>query len=503
MDIIDDFLNRITMYKAVLYALIILFLVTLVYSFIGIIYYSPLALIESILVLLVTCLVSNLVFAKIFKASVNIESFAITAFILFFILSPISDRSQILIFVLAGLIAMGSKYILSLHKKHIFNPAAISLVALGLFGATQVNWWVGNSYLFPITLLLGFLVLRKVRKFTMFGVYFIAGLFSIALFTWVNNGDVLSILLTAIVSYPILFLGVFMLTEPQTTPPTRKNQIPYSAIVGLLSGAQLHLGPIYSSPELAIVIGNIFAYVVSFKERLTMTLISKKELAPFIYEFSFKPNKKFNFTPGQYLEWTLPHKHFDSRGVRRFFSIDSSPTEDNIMLALKTSPKKGSSFKNRLLDFQPGDKIYASLLLGEFTLPENINEKMVFIAGGIGITPFRSMIKYLVDKNKKSDIVLFYSNSDVNDFVYKDLFETAKKVGLKTVLVLTKNYENINWDGCRGRLTAEIFKKEVPDYVYRTYYLSGPEPMIKSYKKLLKGLGIGPHKIKTDYFSGY
>ncbi len=503
MRIIDDFLNQLTMYKTVLFALIVLFLVSLIYSVVGVIFYSPLAIIESILILLATCLVANIIFSKIFKAPVNVESFAITALILFFILSPISDKSQIYIFVLAGVLAMGSKYILALHKKHIFNPAAISLVILGLIGSTQVNWWVGNSYLFPVTLLLGLLVVRKVRKFTMVGTFFLSGLFSIALFAFVNNANILETLFTAIVSWPILFLGFFMLTEPQTTPSGRRMQVPYAIIVGIISGAQLHLGPIYSSPELAIVIGNVFSYIVSFKERLTLTLISKKELGPNIFEFSFKPNKKFSFLPGQYLEWTLPHKHFDSRGVRRFFSIDSSPTEDNILLALKTDPKKSSSFKRKLLEFNSGDKIYASLLSGEFTLPLNSDEKLVFIAGGIGITPFRSIIKYLLDKNKKRDIVLFYSNSNEREFIYQDLFESAKKIGLKTVLVLTKNYENINWNGCRGRLTAEILKNEVPDFVHRTYYLSGPELMVNSYKKLLKELGIGPHKIKTDYFSGY
>lgn len=503
MRTIDNLLNNFTTYKVVLYGLIFLSSISIFFSGVGIVPFPTTNLIVSLILILVSCFISNFIFAKIFKVQTNLESFAITALILFLILTPYEFGSSSLNYILFSTIAMGSKYVLAIHKKHIFNPAAFSLVVIGLFGAYQGEWWIGNNFLLPFVLLTGLLIVRKVRKFSLFISYFIFALLSISLFAYLNGSDVLKILSQAISSWPLIFLGTVMLTEPLTMPPSRRLQIIYGVIVGVLTGVQFNIGPFYSTSETALVIGNIFSYLVSFRKRLVLEFIEKIQLSPNIYELVFRFPKSLTFLPGQYFEWTLGHKRPDVRGVRRYFTIASSPTENSVKIGVRIESSKGSSFKKALLSLNPGQKIYAGSLAGDFTLPKNKNEKLVFIAGGIGITPFRSFVKFMIDKKEKRDIVLFYSNSDSENFVYKDIFNSAKQNGLKTIYVLTKNYENINWNGYRGRLTLEIIKKEVPDFSDRTYYLSGPVTMVDSYKNLLRRLGIKPQKIITDYFPGF
>ena len=126
-----------------------------------------------------------------------------------------------------------------------------------------------------------------------------------------------------------------------------------------------------------------------------------------------------------------------------------------------------------------------SVKAGNFTLPKDKAEKLVFIAGGIGITPYRSMIKFLIDTNSHRDIVLFYAVSTPSDFVYKELFDKAgKTIGLKTEYVV-------------GRIDEEIIKK-APDYKNRKFYLSGPQGMVNAYKILLNQLHQLASTVKSD-----
>jgi glycine betaine catabolism B len=227
------------------------------------------------------------------------------------------------------------------------------------------------------------------------------------------------------------------------------------------------------------------------------------KLTPQIYHFSFSSSQKLDFKPGQYLEWTVPHKRPDLRGNRRYFTIASSPTEKDIQLGVRFE-QKGSSFKKALLDLDDQRKIVASQLTGDFTLPNDKKKKLVFIAGGIGVTPFRSIAKYLIDKNEKRDIVLFFACSSPTEFIYQEIFDKAKNIGLRTNYVITKK-ENApkNWQGIVGYLSPETVREKLPDYKERDYYLSGPISMVEAYKSLLSKLGIPKHRIHTDYFPGF
>ncbi|MEK7572180.1 MAG: oxidoreductase [Patescibacteria group bacterium] len=500
LHLIDSFLNRITMYRLVLYGLLILAAYTVFMGLSGFISFTATQLLFSGTILFITCYVTNYLLAKTVTAPTNVESSTITSLILFFILSPFSETHQIATLVLAGVIAMTSKYLLAIHKKHLFNPAAIAAVILGIMGSPQVSWWIASSVLIPLTLIVGLLIVRKIRRFTLFFSFIITSFLVLTISGIAETRNLIDLWIETIISWPIIFLATIMLTEPATTPPTKKLQMIYGSLVGVFFNIPFHFGPIFSTPELALALGNIFSYIVSPKQKLFLTFKEKVQLANQTYEFVFQPNQKPTYHAGQYLEWTLPHAHADSRGNRRYFTVASAPTEQEIRLGVRFNTPP-SSFKKDLLDLPKGKQLVAGQLGGDFTLPQDATEKLVFIAGGIGITPFRSMTKYLLDTKEKRDIVLLYANKTEEEIAYKELFGEALRIGMKTVYILSD--AQADWQGKTGHIDEKMLQEEIVDYKERTYYLSGPIAMVDAYKRLLKQIGIATNKIVTDYFPGF
>ena len=164
---------------------------------------------------------------------------------------------------------------------------------------------------------------------------------------------------------------------------------------------------------------------------------------------------------------------------------------------------KSSSFKKALLAMKKGDQIIASNLDGEFILSPDPSKSCVFIAGGIGITPFRSMIKYLLDKKLSRPITLLYSNKNKDEITFEDIFEEYKKAfGLKTVYTLTDDVP-LGWKVRKGYINEAMIKQEAPDYKNKLFFISGPQLMVQSFRKMLISMGVDKNTIKTDYFPGY
>jgi ferredoxin-NADP reductase len=300
-----------------------------------------------------------------------------------------------------------------------------------------------------------------------------------------------------------VFVAGVMLTEPLTAPPTRNLKRVYALLTGALFVPQMHIGALYSTPELALAAGNVFSWLVSPKERVILRLKRKARVAPGVVDFYFAPSQRLTFRPGQYLECTLAHPNADARGVRRYFTIASSPTEQDIQLGVRFY-KRSSTFKTALYGLGGRTKLLGGQIAGDFTLPNDTGRKLVFIAGGIGVTPFRSMLKYLLDTNQRRDIVMLYANRNANDFVYQDvLSEAQSRLGMRAVYTVT-NQASVpaNWAGARGRIDAQMIQSVVPDYRERTFYLSGPPEMVDEHERALRGLGVRRTRIKKDYFSG-
>jgi len=204
---IDIFLNSITMYKLVLWGLGVLCLIGVGLAFLGILPYGGLPYVYSAALLLIICYFSNILLSKIFKAPLNPESSVITAFILFFIMFPATSLLDARDLLLVGLLAMASKYIVALHKRHLFNPAAFAVFIMGLIGSGNAVWWVGSKALLPFTIILAVLILRKIKRFEMFFSFIVVG----AITTLLTNREAF---FQNFLSYPLIFLGSIMLTEP-------------------------------------------------------------------------------------------------------------------------------------------------------------------------------------------------------------------------------------------------------------------------------------------------
>ena len=237
--------------------------------------------------------------------------------------------------------------------------------------------------------------------------------------------------------------------------------------------------------------------------KFVLELKEKIQVAADVYDFLFTPNKKLIFKPGQYLGLILGNGDQDGKDRRRYFSIASSPTEADIRIGIKFHFKP-NSLTQSMLSLKSGHKLEVSQLAGDFVLSKNKNKKLVFIAGGIGVTPFRSMIKSLLDTKAKRDIVLLYSNYKPADILYKDIFDKAEeRLGIKTIYTVTDVPCPEDWRGERGFIDEKMIKRAVPDYKERIFYLSGSNSMVVAFEEILQKMGVKKRQIKKDFFPGF
>ena len=237
-------------------------------------------------------------------------------------------------------------------------------------------------------------------------------------------------------------------------------------------------------------------YLLPLKER--------KEIAEDTMAFWFDiSGTNFNFKPGQYAVFTLINPPLtDEEGNIRNFSIASSPKNKNqIMIA---SRMRNTAFKNSLKSIKIGTKVKISGPLGSFTLHENNKKPAVFLAGGIGITPFRSMIEFAAQEKLSHKIYLFYSNKTPKSTAFlKDLEDFSKKNKNFKFIPTVTEYEGKDWKYEFGRCNIEMIKKYVKDIKKPIYYSAGPPGMVAAMKAMLLESGIKEDNIKTEDFVGY
>lgn len=199
--------------------------------------------------------------------------------------------------------------------------------------------------------------------------------------------------------------------------------------------------------------------------------------------------QNFIFYPGQFLDIELPVK--DSLGPTRILSLSSSPSEDFIILTYK---KGVTPFKKKLETLKPGDIIQSSHPAGTVVIDDS--SPIVFMSGGIGIAPHRSMIKWAVDQKLDLPITLIYSNSD-EDFIFKKELDEWQKIypKLKIHYIVTSK---------EGRLDEAKFNKlnPKPYTLNPIFYLAGPPAMVDSFEEILLKLEIDQTSIRTDRFDG-
>ncbi len=504
MKYIDSFLNKFTMYKFTMYYLLVIIGMAVIFSFFKIILYNPLDILLSTILAVISCYIFNWIFSVIFKAPTSSDSAIITALILV-LLIPTKFPMNATFILLASFLAMASKYFATIDKHHLFNPAAVSLAAIALLSPEHsAIWWVGTTPLMPFIVIGGLLLMRKIQRESMVITFFISYFIILGAIAIFKNESILTLWQKSILESSLFFLGFVMLTEPLTSPATKIKRIYYAIFVSILFATpQINLFNFSLTPELALCVGNVFSYIISPFQRLELFLKEKRQIAYDTYEFAFEKPKKFAFIPGQYMEWTLPHNDVDLRGNRRYFSLSSGPLDNEISIAVRfyTPP---SSFKKNLLDLNGDKKIIASQVAGDFTLSKDLDKPLVFIAGGIGIAPFKSMIKNIMDKKLKANIILLYANRHIEDIAYKNLLDQAEKFGIKTIYTLTDVKSTPkDWKSETGYVNENLIKREIPDFKNRIFYISGPQLMVDNFKEILGKIGVKRKNIKSDFFPGY
>ena len=255
---LPDFLRRMRVHRLMLYYLLALLAVAMALCIAGLLPYAARDLAFSALLITAATWSGNWLFARAWGAKSDMESILITALILTLIITPMAftDASAIGYAIFASLWAAASKFLLTLGRRPLFNPAAFGVALAAVAFGASVSWWIGGSlYLLPIILLGGVMIMAKMRNFNMLAAFAIA---SLAVIAWTSHTPLQAAAGFTIHSMFLFFVFV-MLTEPRTAPNGRTNRMLYGALVGLLFAPAIHIGPIYSTPELALLIGNVFA----------------------------------------------------------------------------------------------------------------------------------------------------------------------------------------------------------------------------------------------------
>ena len=502
MQRIDGFLNHTTMYRLVLYYCAALLAADFGLGLAGMAQHDPAQLLFSTAIICAVAYSVNRVFAAVWRVPANVESVWITALIVALIMSPVAPADWYGMAGLAVAAAAGiaSKFLLAINRKHIFNPVALGVLVSAYVLNEPATWWVGGTvWLLPITLVGGLLILRKLQRFEMVLAYLGAAL-CIAIGA-ADFGTYFITLKETILASPLLFLGFAMLTEPMTAPAARWPSLIFATLVGVTSSTAFHVSAFYPTPEMALLLGNAMAWVINPKHRFKLVLHRVEKTASGCYDYVFNSNRQIQHQAGQYLDWTMQVPRSDVRGNRRTFTIASSPSESELRLGVKFYGQP-SAYKTAMLNMQPGDVVYAAQLAGDFVLPKG-NDKIAFIAGGIGITPFRAMIQHMLDVGDKRTTTLFYGNNRAAEIAYVDVFNRAEsELGLRTVYAVAERAQaQTNFHS--GFIDADLIMREMPDYAERLFYISGPRAMVQTFEKVLGELGIARNRIKTDFFPGF
>jgi len=225
---------------------------------------------------------------------------------------------------------------------------------------------------------------------------------------------------------------------------------------------------------------------------MKLNLLRRHTEVPGVESFIFKPMEPLAWKAGQYLHYVLHHEPTDDRGSDRWFTVASAPFESEVMITTRHADTKGSSFKEALFAMKTGEEIEISSVEGSFTV-EDASQVYVFIAGGIGITPFHSILKEADKNGTKLSVHLIYANRDEN-VPYKD------ELG-----GFAKNNPNIkiSYVTSPSRVDEAKVRELVPDISKPIFYLSGPAPMVFSLAETLKSMKIPEEHIKLDDFPGY
>lgn len=220
------------------------------------------------------------------------------------------------------------------------------------------------------------------------------------------------------------------------------------------------------------------------------------------FRFDVVGRSDVRYKAGQYFFVTIK---IDGQEAEHHFTISSSPMETDKEGHLEFTKRITTSDYSRALDrMKPGDWARVQGPEGDFTLPARKAE-LAFLSGGIGITPLRSMLRYIADRGLEHNVVLIYGNNSWENVAFRDELEQIASAhnSIRVEHVLSGPDFPAGWKGKKGYITKELITEVVPDYRKRTFYLSGPIKMVLSLEEQLAAMNVPKKQIKRDYFPGY
>jgi ferredoxin-NADP reductase len=237
---------------------------------------------------------------------------------------------------------------------------------------------------------------------------------------------------------------------------------------------------------------------------IALKLKNRQMVAEGTMAFHFEKPAGFTYVAGQAGDWILPHPAItDEEGNKRSFTLASAPCEDSLFF---TTRLRKTAFKQNLQTMPLDSQVDFDGPWGELTLHEDPTVPAVFLTGGIGVTPFRSIVLQWAHDRLQHSLFLFYSNRRPEDSAFLD--EMAEVAGqqpnftfVPTMTEMEKS--GMPWSGARGFIDEAMLRRSLPDLNRPIYYISGPPKMVEAMQKLLKDTGVDEKKVRTETFDGY
>ena len=236
------------------------------------------------------------------------------------------------------------------------------------------------------------------------------------------------------------------------------------------------------------------------QKQFFLAFVRKEKVAEDTYFFYFDlAERGFVFLPGQYIDMVLPHKDPDNRGIERSFTIASSPLDKKYLMVTTKTIK--SSFKKALMDIKPLQPVKFTGPWGGFIFKEEEVFPRVFLAGGIGITTFYSMIVYAYLKKLSIPITLIASFSTREHMVFYKELSNISKENLNIKVIYTITHPDSQWKGEIGRISEELIKKYVSNILDKFYYIVGPPNMVSGIEEVVLKMGVPNDRVFIENFT--
>ena len=239
--------------------------------------------------------------------------------------------------------------------------------------------------------------------------------------------------------------------------------------------------------------------------KFTFHLMSREPVAEGTTAFRFEfEGQDFTFKPGQYVSLTVPNPLYqDAKGSTRSFSIASSPQDRFLLIATRMS---GSALNRTLAGVPLSTRVEVRGPLGSFTLPQDASRPIVLVAGGIGITPFRSMVKHATEQSLPHRLTLIYSNRTPQDAPFLDELHAWERQNpnFRFVPTITKPEQaRVSWHGRTGYIDGAFVREVVEERARAVVYAAGPPGMVGGVARALAEAGVADDQIRTEEFDGY